>query len=89
MRPHGCEVNMPKCLNPLCEAAKPRQIPLTIGQQLKIAEPWAPRADRCSFCGAVHSNSIFGGREIRGFFDGFMMPPGWRPNLAGNSDEYT
>ena len=70
---------MAKCLNPCCEAAKPRLLPLTTGQQLKIGEPWAGKGERCSFCGAVHYVSVFGQREHRGFLDGLMMPRGWRP----------
>ncbi len=76
---------MRKCLNPSCEAARPRQLGLTPGQQIRIAEPWSALADRCSFCGAVHSNNIFAGRELRGFLDGFMMPRGWHPIASKDS----
>jgi hypothetical protein len=76
------ELHMRKCLNPFCEAAKPRQIALTTGQQLKVAESWSPEGDRCSFCGAVHSNSLFEGRRLRGFLDGWMMPRGWKPHSS-------
>jgi hypothetical protein len=76
---------MAKCLNPFCEAAKPRFLPLNPGQQLKIAEPWAAKGERCSFCGAVYYKSVFGAREHRGFLDGFMMPRGWRPIAFGSA----
>ena len=64
-----------------CTAALPEQRDVTAGQRESMGNPeWGGRAQRCSYCGCVHTREAQGRTEIRGWLDNSLAGPDWRPS---------
>ena len=68
------------CPSKTCRAGGPIQRQLSANEIETIGKPnWASTAERCNYCGCVHTFESGLGQVQRGWLDAPMLEQGWIP----------